>query len=213
MTLQQRIEELKNKGFTYQEIADHLAITKKRAQYWGNAEERRRRQQEARRRAARLRAETEQAKAEDRVAKRAEAVRAAAEARAEAERRKHERSLLTKVRARLRMTKKGAEVRGLSCELTEQDVQELLRTSACKRTGIPFTERGDFAVSLDRVDNALGYTQDNVQAVCWAYNRAKGASTDEVVLQMAVALVNKTLVDRNCTLHELTTSVSENAWD
>lgn len=213
MTLQQRIEELKNKGFTYQEIADDLAITRKRAEYWGNAGERRRRQQEAKRRAARLRAETEQARAEARVAKRDEAVRAATEARAEAERRRHEKSLLAKVRARLRQTKKGADVRGLPCELTEQDVQELLRSGACERTGITFTGRGDFGASLDRVDSSLGYTRDNVQAVCWAYNRAKGASTDEIVLQMAVALVNKTLVDKNCTLHELTTSVSGNEWD
>lgn len=213
MTLQQRVEELKNKGFTHQEIADSLSITRKRAEYWGNAGERRRRQQEAKRRAARLRAETEQARTEARMAKREAAAYAAAEARAEAERRRHEKLVLAKVRARLRQTEKGAEARGLPCELTEQDVHELLQSGACERTGVTFTERGDFGVSLDRVDNSLGYTRDNVQAVCWAYNRAKGTSTDAAVLQMAVALVNKTLVDKNCTLQELTNCVNTVEWD
>ena len=114
-----------------------------------------------------------------------------AERAAEAGRKRAERTLLTKIRARLRNTIKGAEVRGLSFELTEEVVGDMLRRGHCERTGIAFEAAGDFAASIDRVDNSRGYELGNVQAVCWVYNRAKGSSTDAAVLRMAEALVSK----------------------
>ena len=194
MSLQSKVLELKNQGLTYQEVANALGITRKRAEYWGNARERYRRQQEAKRAQARRReheaAEKAEAKAEKRRATAAEAARR----RAEGERIKSERKLRSKIRARWRMTKKGAEARELNFTLTEEDVDNLLHSGVCARTGIAFEAAGDFAASIDRVDNTGGYTIDNVQAVCWIYNRAKGASTDAVVLRMAKALVNTTKV-------------------
>jgi hypothetical protein len=91
--------------------------------------------------------------------------------------------------------KKRAKEKGLDFDITIDWVEQRLITGVCEVTGIPF-EKDDavervgrsFAPSLDRRDNALGYTQDNVQVVCWIYNRAKGVQGAEDVLRMAEAL-------------------------
>lgn len=194
MSLQNEVFELKNQGLTYQEIANTLGITRKRAEYWGNARERYRRQQEAKRAQARRKEREAADKAEAKAEKHRAAAEDAARHRAEAERVKVERKLRAKIRAKWRMTKKGADARELSFTLTEEDVDKLLRGGTCAKTGIAFEALGDFAASIDRVDNTKGYTIDNVQAVCWIYNRAKGTSTDAAVLRMAEALVAGTTV-------------------
>lgn len=38
-----------------------------------------------------------------------------------------------------------------------------------------------WAPSIDRIDSSIGYTRENSRLVCWAYNLAKGAWTDEIV--------------------------------
>ena len=52
----------------------------------------------------------------------------------------------------------------------------------CARTGVTFdftvegytkSNRNPRSPSIDRIDNSLGYTIDNVQIVCWFYNVAK----------------------------------------
>lgn len=194
MSLQSKVLALKNQGLTYQEVADALGITRKRAEYWGNARERYRRQQESRRAQARRREREAAEKTEAREEKRRAAAEAAALRRAEADRAKVEQKLRSKIRARWRMTKKGADAGELEFTLTEEDVDRLLHSGVCTKTGIAFEAAGDFAVSIDRVDNSRGYTTDNVQAVCWIYNRAKGANTDMAVLRMAEALVERTRV-------------------
>lgn len=194
MTLQSKVLELKNQGLTYQEIASALGITRKRVEYWGNARERYRRQQEAKRAAARRRECEAAEKAEAKAKKRQATAENAAQRRAEADRIKNERKLRSKIRARWRMTKRGADKRELDFALTEEDIDRLLHSGVCAKTGVAFEAAGDFAASIDRVDNAGGYTLDNVQAVCWIYNRAKGVSTDAAVLRMAEALVRQTKV-------------------
>lgn len=194
MSLQSKVLELKNQGLTYQEVADALGITRKRAEYWGNARERYRRQQEAKRAQARRREREAAEKTEARAEKRRVAAEAAALHRAEADRAKAERKLRSKIRAKWRLTKKGADARELDFTLTEEDINKLLHNGVCTKTGIAFEATGDFAASIDRIDNSRGYTIDNVQAVCWVYNRAKGANTDTAVLRMAEALVERTRV-------------------
>lgn len=191
MSLQNKVLELKNQGLTYQEIADALGITRKRAEYWGNARERYRRQQEAKRAQARRREHEAAGKVEAAREKRRAAAEAAAQRRAEADRARAEQKLRSKTRARWRLTKKGADAREINFTLTEEDVDRLLRSGVCARTGIVFEAAGDFAASIDRVDNTKGYTVNNVQAVCWIYNRAKGTSTDAAVLRMAEALAER----------------------
>lgn len=92
---------------------------------------------------------------------------------------------------RHRMTSKGASARGLECSITKEEVGVLLYAGVCQQTGIPFEPSGNFAASIDRVDNSQGYVAGNVQAVCWIYNRAKGAGTEADVLRMARGLVDR----------------------
>lgn len=212
-----KIVQLRGEGLTYAEIAAQLSVSEKRVRYWCNDNERYRRQQEGKRRAKRIAAEQREVKAAARQAAKAERDRSReatlAAYRSEQARKKAERVMLTKVRKRLRDTVKGAELRGLDCVLTEADVKQMLAAGVCEQTGIAFEPGGDFGVSLDRVDNSKGYLRGNVQAVCWAYNRAKGASTDAAVLRMAVSLVQQTLVSTGLTLDELAASVVPVEWD
>lgn len=212
-----KIVQLRGEGLTYAEIAAQLSVSEKRVRYWCNDNERYRRQQEGKRRAKRIAAEQREVKAAARQAAKAERDRsreaALAAYRSEQARKKAERVMLTKVRKRLRDTVKGAELRGLDCVLTEADVKQMLAAGVCEQTGIAFEPGGDFGVSIDRVDNGKGYLRGNVQAVCWAYNRAKGASTDAAVLRMAVSLVQQTLVSTGLTLDELAASVVPVEWD
>lgn len=212
-----KIIQLRSEGLTYAEIAAQLSVSEKRVRYWCNDNERYRRQQEGKRRAKRIAAEQREVKAAARQAAKTERDRsreaALAAYRSEQARKKAERVMLTKVRKRLRDTVKGAELRGLDCALTEADVKQMLAAGVCERTGIAFEPGGDFGVSLDRVDNGKGYLRGNVQAVCWAYNRAKGASTDAAVLRMAVSLVQQTLVSTGLTLDELAVSLVPVEWD
>lgn len=212
-----KIVQLRGEGLTYAEIAAQLSVSEKRVRYWCNDNERYRRQQEGKRRAKRIAAEQREVKAAARQAAKAELDRsreaALAAYRSEQARKKAERVVLTKVRKRLRDTVKGAELRGLDCALTENDVKQMLAAGVCERTGIAFEPGGDFGVSLDRVDNSKGYLRGNVQAVCWAYNRAKGASTDAAVLRMAVSLVQQTIVSTGLTFDELAASVVPVEWD
>lgn len=178
---------------SYRAIAEHLNVTEKRVKYWCNDRERWRRGQERKR-------------AQDRKAELInEARRKAAEARAVDYRRSRLKERLAKIRV-------SAKQRGLECTLDEVALDVVSSAGRCARTGIRF-EPGDFDMSLDRVDNALGYTPNNVQAVCWIYNRAKGTSTDAAVLRMAVSLVQQTIVSTGLTFDELAASVAPTEWD
>lgn len=61
----------------------------------------------------------------------------------------------------------------------------------CEQTGIPFEVKGAFAPSVDRIDSDKPYVDDNVQIVCWIYNRCKQADTDEDVLYFATKLLEQ----------------------
>lgn len=78
-------------------------------------------------------------------------------------------------------------------DLTLRWVEDQLRTGLCAVTGIPLDigNGGPFAPSIDRIDNSKGYTEANCRVVIWAYNRAKYIWPDEVVMQVAQALVRR----------------------
>nr|WEM05543.1 endonuclease [Ralstonia phage BOESR1] len=84
-----------------------------------------------------------------------------------------------------------AKVKGLEFSITQDWVEERLQAGRCEVTGIPFdfTFNRIWSPSLDRVDNALGYTPENTRMVVFIYNSAKNTGTDADVLQMATALV------------------------
>lgn len=65
--------------------------------------------------------------------------------------------------------------------------------SRCEMTGIPFVfakrRAHPHTLSVDRIDPARGYTQDNCRLVIWAVNRFKGQDSDDVMIEVARALV------------------------
>lgn len=94
--------------------------------------------------------------------------------------------------------RKGAERRGLSFDLTRAQFDELVRQAqgCCTVTGIPFVfekhptaKRRPFAPSLDRIDNAKGYTIGNVRLVCLLLNLAMNQWGIEPLRRVAECLV------------------------
>lgn len=105
-----------------------------------------------------------------------------------------------------------AKTKGLEFDLDREWFQERLDAGRCEVSGLPFempTERrfipdnnpydpmlaSPWQPSVDKVDPKGGYTKDNCQMVCFAYNIVKNRFTDEDVLKLAHALVeNNTTV-------------------
>jgi hypothetical protein len=69
----------------------------------------------------------------------------------------------------------------------------------CEVTKLPFdlkpsavpSRTNPWAPSLDRRDSTKGYTPDNVQVVCAAYNYAKNEFSTDVLMTLARAIVDK----------------------
>lgn len=90
---------------------------------------------------------------------------------------------------------------GIEFTLTREWIA-LNYTGKCAVTGIQFhipTSAADckygrqsaFVPSLDRVDPSGGYTPENCRIVLWAYNRFKGRDSDQEILAIARALVDR----------------------
>lgn len=91
-----------------------------------------------------------------------------------------------------------SEKQGRAFDLTEGFLQELLEPMVCTVTGRPLSydwegegRTNPWAPSVDRLESSGGYTMDNVRVVCWAYNMAKNDWSDDVVVELATALVGK----------------------
>lgn len=78
--------------------------------------------------------------------------------------------------------------KGLEVTVTSEFLTELLQKSdyRCSVTGLemnlethPRKKANPFKASLDRINSTKGYTQDNVQWVCWAVNQMKPDKTEE----------------------------------
>lgn len=99
----------------------------------------------------------------------------------------------------MQAAKARAKNRGVPFFLTPEWVAANY-TGYCAVTGIEFSHAGDgirsrvsgpFAPSIDRIDPLQGYTQENCRFVIWAFNRFKGADTDEVVFEIARIIADK----------------------
>ena len=87
-----------------------------------------------------------------------------------------------------------ARIKGLEFSLTQERVRSGVVHGACEATGMQFTlDLPDGRVqalspTIDRIDNAKGYTDDNAAVVCWIYNRAKADGTHAEVMMLVEAL-------------------------
>jgi hypothetical protein len=89
-----------------------------------------------------------------------------------------------------------AKVQGVQFKLTVERVQELLRQGVCALTGLELSfnkhdvyRNNPRCASLDRIDNTKGYTDDNVQVICWQANLAKGEYDLSFLFEAAQGIV------------------------
>lgn len=105
-----------------------------------------------------------------------------------------------RLRALMHSAKYSSAKRGLVYSLDE-NWRAAQQMKLCAVTGVPFDfgppppglTRNPWAPSLDRRDSAKGYTPENVQIVCWAYNAAKAEWSEDVLLKLARAIVDANL--------------------
>lgn len=98
----------------------------------------------------------------------------------------------------VRSSRKRASVKGLPFELSQSDIRALWERCGgkCEITGIPFDfdlleakhARRPYAPSLDRINNDLGYSIDNLRVVCVAVNLAMNQWGEAVLLRIAACL-------------------------
>jgi len=82
--------------------------------------------------------------------------------------------------------------------LDVQNIADRIAKGRCEVTGLAFDmspgpdkhHANPWAPSLDRRDSAGGYTTENVQVVCAAYNYAKSEWSADVLLRLARAIVD-----------------------
>jgi hypothetical protein len=81
------------------------------------------------------------------------------------------------------------QARGLSFNITLQQVFKQVECGVCPKTGLSFmaTEQSTlhpFRASLDRLDNTVGYEPGNILVVTKMWNQAKGFWPEEYLDQM-----------------------------
>jgi len=99
----------------------------------------------------------------------------------------HLKYLLISVKSRAKQHE-----REFNLDLSWIEMHYMLAGGVCSKTGVPYSTDhvdSDGKPSIDRIDNEKGYTKDNCQLVCWAYNRAKSSMTDVQLLELARRIV------------------------
>lgn len=85
-----------------------------------------------------------------------------------------------------RNAKRRGRREGMEFTMTEASVLAMLERQGmrCAVSGMPFTTERAFAPSLDRRDNAKGYTEDNVRLVCCCINFMMNTWGDAVFVKL-----------------------------
>lgn len=79
--------------------------------------------------------------------------------------------------------KQSADARNIKFDLSFVTLKKLMEQKKCFYTGRTLDPRGDYALSIDRIDNKLGYIEGNVVACTVEINRKKTDITlDEIEL-------------------------------
>ena len=94
--------------------------------------------------------------------------------------------------------KNRAMHKGLDFDLQVFPIAVRMGAGVCEVTGLPLTfddanesRLNPWSPSLDRKDPKKGYTMDNIQIVCTAYNLAKNDWPEDVLMTLVRALANK----------------------
>lgn len=98
---------------------------------------------------------------------------------------------------RMTRTAKSASDRGKEYDLSFKRMKELLNTKTCYITGVELQsedDRADNFLTLERLDNSVGYTDDNVVACSSYINKKKGDLTVEEVKMIYEAMKKKGLL-------------------
>jgi len=79
-------------------------------------------------------------------------------------------------------------------EITKDDLINLWnkQSGLCSYTGWPmeFTIGSPKVVSLERKDQTIGYTKENITLVCWCVNDAKGKLKHDEFIELCKAVIN-----------------------
>jgi hypothetical protein len=93
-----------------------------------------------------------------------------------------------------RTTKRSAEKRGLTFELSLQWFEDRLATGTCEISGVKFVveSKSPFSPSPDRIDNDIGYVESNCRMIVWSLNNMKSAHAEsdfqECLRQIAASI-------------------------
>ena len=124
------------------------------------------------------------------------------EVNAEKKRKYHEK-LATDVDRSLKYfhstSRKGAVRREIEFTITQQDVIDLWykQKGRCAVSGVPMTlthgttsKHNPTKVSIDRIDNNVGYIKENIQLITWQVNCSKGTFDVEQLFEMCKNVVS-----------------------
>jgi len=94
----------------------------------------------------------------------------------------------------LRCCAQSAKKRGQEFSLTADDLKKAweMQHGLCAYTGIPMTTQPNlpYSVSVERVDNEIGYTESNTILVCKAINAMKSDLDAKLFYDMCKSVVN-----------------------
>lgn len=84
--------------------------------------------------------------------------------------------------------KQSADSRNIKFDLSFTTLKELMEQKKCFYTGRILEPKGDFSLSIDRIDNKLGYVEGNVVACTVDINRKKTDITIEEIEMLYKAI-------------------------
>lgn len=90
------------------------------------------------------------------------------------------------------MKSKNAHDRNIPFSMTFKRFKQVYNTKHCQYTGVELChDQGDNLLTVDRIDNTKGYTDDNVVACSKLFNQLKSDLTPEEIKMMYSLLKRK----------------------